>query len=141
MAVDKEYVAREQRNRGELQVLIQDKVWRAPLKDGAPLANGERPYVDIVLEFQSAVDRRMAWRMADCLHALRLNQRENGVAERRFGIRTAKRLSELLGSVAADRLAEVGDWMLAGETDDELLEHMGSLPGNHPVPGHTNNCA
>ena len=82
VAVDKEYVAREQRNRGELQALIQDRVWRAPLKDGAPLANGERPYVDIVLEFQSAVDRRMAWRMADCLHALRLNQRESGVAER-----------------------------------------------------------
>ena len=82
VAVDKEYVAREQRNRAELQALVQDKVWRAPLKDGARLRNGERPYVDIALEFQSEVDRRMAWRMADYLHALRLNQRESGVAER-----------------------------------------------------------
>ena len=256
VAVDKEYVAREQRNRGELQALIQDKVWRAPLKDGAPLANGERPYVDIVLEFQSAVDRRMAWRMADCLHALvdyatlaaerdlfglrlppdgplatlveletappgelarrlrdaflrhpeagsaglrralharvrhmlrrhgldvqelsyyenRLRQaqrggktmptlmeatwdawfeehdaqisaqaREQGLtqgfaegssrmlrrqAERRFGAQTAERLSALLGGVAADRLVEVGDWMLACETGDELLQRAGSL--------------
>lgn len=82
VAVDKEYVAREQRNREALQALVQDKVWRAPLKEGQPLANGERPYVDILLEFQSEVDRRMAWRMADYIHALRLNQRDSGVEER-----------------------------------------------------------
>ena len=79
---DKEYVGREQRNRRELEALVQDKVWRAPLRDGEPLANGGRPYVDVLLEFQSEVDRTMAWRMADYLHALRLNQRESGVAER-----------------------------------------------------------
>ena len=81
-AVDKEYVAREQRNRDALQALIQDKVWRAPIKDAEPLANGERPYVDILLEFQADVDPRMAWRMADYIHALRLNQRESGVEQR-----------------------------------------------------------
>ena len=81
-AVDKEYVAREQRNREALQALIQDKVWRAPIKDAEPLANGERPYVDILLEFQADVDPRMAWRMADYIHALRLNQRESGVEQR-----------------------------------------------------------
>ena len=81
-AVDKEYVAREQRNRKALQALIQDKVWRAPVDNAEPLANGERPYVDILMEFQSEVDRRMAWRMADYIHALRLNQRESGVEQR-----------------------------------------------------------
>ena len=81
-AVDKEYVAREQRNREALQALIQDKVWRAPIKDAEPLANGERPYVDILLEFQADIDPRMAWRMADYIHALRLNQRESGVEQR-----------------------------------------------------------
>ena len=63
-------------------MLVQDKVWRAPVKDGEPLANGERAYVDILLEFQADVDRRMAWRMANYIHALRLNQREAGVEER-----------------------------------------------------------
>ena len=81
-AVDKEYVAREQRDRSALQALIQDKVWRAPIKEGRPLANGERPYVDILLEFQADIDRHMAWRMADYIHALRLNQRESGVEQR-----------------------------------------------------------
>ena len=81
-AVDKEYIAHERRDRATLQGLIQDKVWRAPFKEGEPLANGERPYVDILLEFQSDVDRLMAWRMADYIHALRLNQRESGVEER-----------------------------------------------------------
>ena len=51
VAVDKEYVAREQRNREALQALVQDKVWRAPVKEGQPLANGERPYMDILLEY------------------------------------------------------------------------------------------
>ena len=82
VAVDKEYVAREQRNRAVLRALIQDKVWRAPIKDAEPLANGERPYVDILMEFQAGVDPRMAWRMADYIHALRLNQRESGVEQR-----------------------------------------------------------
>ena len=81
-AVDKEYVAREQRDRSALQALIQDKVWRAPITEGEPLANGERPYVDILLEFQSTVERHMAWRMAEYIHALRLNQRESGVEQR-----------------------------------------------------------
>ena len=45
----------------------------------------------------------------------------------RFGARTADRLSGLLRSVDADRLDEVGDWMLACETADELLERVRTL--------------
>ena len=67
--------------------------------------------------------------------------REQGLAEgtmrtlrrmavARFGARTADRLSALLRSVAADRLDEVGDWMLACETADELLERVRALGGN-----------
>ena len=37
VAVDKEYVAREQRNREALQALVQHKVWRVPVKEGQPL--------------------------------------------------------------------------------------------------------
>ena len=89
--MDKEYVAREQRNRDALQALIQDKVWRAPVKDAEPLANGQRLYVDVLLEFQADVDPRMAWRMADYVHWLRQNQRESGVTEREGGCRTCWR--------------------------------------------------
>ena len=64
--------------------------------------------------------------------------REQGLAEgamrtlrrmavARFGARTADRLSALLRSVDADRLDEVGDWMLACETDEELLDRVRTL--------------
>ena len=64
--------------------------------------------------------------------------REQGLAEgamrtlrrqavARFGARTADRLSALLRSVDASRLDEVGDWMLACETADELLERVRGL--------------
>ena len=45
----------------------------------------------------------------------------------RFGARTADQLSTLLRSVDADRLDEVGDWMLACETADELLTRVWAL--------------
>ena len=64
--------------------------------------------------------------------------REQGLAEgakrtlrrqavARFGAGTADRLSALLRSIDADRLEDVGDWMLACETADELLERVRTL--------------
>ena len=64
--------------------------------------------------------------------------REQGLAEgtmrtlrrqavARFGARTADQLSTLLRAVDADRLDEVGDWMLACETADELLARVWAL--------------
>ena len=52
------------------------------------------------------------------------------MAVARFGASTADRLSALLRSVDADRLDEVGDWMLACETADELLERVRALGMN-----------
>ena len=57
---------------------IGDKVWRAERKDGAPLANGRRPCVNILFEFQSEPDPDMAWRMHEYLYLLELNQRDIG---------------------------------------------------------------
>ena len=57
---------------------IGDHVWRVERRDGAALANGRRPYVNILLEFQSAPDPDMAWRMHEYLYLLELNQRDIG---------------------------------------------------------------
>ena len=57
---------------------IGDNVWRAERRDGAPLANGRRPYVNILFEFQSKPDPDMAWRMHEYLYLLELNQRDIG---------------------------------------------------------------
>ena len=55
------------------------------------------------------------------------------LAVARFGARTAERLSALLHNVDADRLDDVGDWMLACETGDELLERVRTLGRDGPV--------
>ena len=49
------------------------------------------------------------------------------LAVARFGAMTADRLTALLRSVDIDHLDEVGDWMLACETADELLERVRGL--------------
>ncbi len=51
----------------------------------------------------------------------------------RFGAQTAGRLSTLLRSVDVDRLDDVGDWMLACETGDELLDRVRALGRDGPV--------
>ena len=79
------------------------------------------------------------------VHAQGLAQgRQEGLAEgamrtfrrqafARFGAQTAGRLSTLLRLVEVDRLDDVGDWMLACETGDELLERVRALGRDGPV--------
>ena len=58
---------------------IGDKAWRVERRDGAPLADGRRPHVNVLLEFQSETDADMAWRMHEYLYLLELNQRDIGL--------------------------------------------------------------
>ena len=72
-----EYIGPELYNR------IGDMLWRMEFKDGSPLggpplANGERPCLLILFEFQSAVDPDMAWRMHEYVYLLQRHQRSNG---------------------------------------------------------------
>ena len=58
-------------------------LWRVEFKDGSPLggpplANGERPCLLVLFEFQSAVDPDMAWRMHEYVYLLQRHQRSNG---------------------------------------------------------------
>ena len=62
-----------------LRSRIGDKAWRVERRDGAPLADGRRPYLLILLEFQSEMDADMAWRMLEYLYLLELNQRDIGL--------------------------------------------------------------
>ena len=47
---------------------IGDKAWRVERRDGAPLADGRRPHVNVPLEFQSETDLDMAWRTHEYLY-------------------------------------------------------------------------
>ena len=72
-----EYIGSELYNR------IGDMLWRMEFKDGSPLggpplANGGRPCLLILFEFQSAVDPDMAWRMHEYVYLLQRHQRSNG---------------------------------------------------------------
>ena len=58
---------------------IGDKAWRVERRDGALLADGRRPYLVVLLEFQSETDADMAWRMHEYLYLLELNQRDIGL--------------------------------------------------------------
>ena len=67
----------------DLQHRIGDMVWRVEFKpDGPlgdrPLANGERPYLLILFEFQSSVDHDMAWRMHEYVYLLHRHLRHGG---------------------------------------------------------------
>ena len=57
---------------------VGDNLWRVERRDGPPLANGRRPYINILFEFQSAPDPDMAWRMHEYLYLLELSQRDIG---------------------------------------------------------------
>ena len=61
---------------------IGDKAWRVERCDGTPLADGRRPYLVVLLEFQSESDANMAWRMHEYLYLLELNQRDIGLPEK-----------------------------------------------------------
>ena len=58
---------------------IGDKAWRVERRDGAPLADGRRPYLLVLLEFQAEADADMAWRIHEYLYLLELNQRDIGL--------------------------------------------------------------
>ena len=58
-------------------------LWRVEFREGSllggpPLDNGERPYLLVLFEFQSAVDPDMAWRMHEYVYLLQRHQRGNG---------------------------------------------------------------
>ena len=67
----------------DLHHRIGDMLWRVEFREGSllggpPLANGERPYLLVLFEFQSAVDPDMAWRMHEYVYLLQRHQRGNG---------------------------------------------------------------
>ena len=67
----------------DLHHRIGDMLWRIEFREGSPLggpllANGERPYLLVLFEFQSAVDPDMAWRMHEYVYLLQRHQRGNG---------------------------------------------------------------
>ena len=70
-ALDKEHLTAAARTR------LQDKLHRVEHRTGA-LRNGRRPYLLVLLEFQSRRDRHMAWRMRDYLHLVESGLRETG---------------------------------------------------------------
>ncbi len=79
-----ELVRRSQEYVGsDLHHRIGDMVWRVEFKPGSPsggppLANGERPCLLILFEFQSGVDPDMAWRMHEYVYLLHRHLRHNG---------------------------------------------------------------
>ena len=67
----------------DLHHRIGDMVWRVEFKPGSPsggppLADGERPHLLILFEFQSTVDPDMAWRMHEYVYLLHRHLRHNG---------------------------------------------------------------
>ena len=74
-SLDKEHLT------GLARTRLQDKLWRVELRTGA-LKNGRRPYILVLLEFQSRHDPDMAWRMRDYLHLVESDLRETGTLER-----------------------------------------------------------
>ena len=67
----------------DLHHRIGDMLWRVEFREGSllggpPLANGERPYLLVLFEFQSAVDPDMAWRMHEYVYLLQRHRRGNG---------------------------------------------------------------
>ena len=67
----------------DLHHRIGDMLWRVEFREGSPLGgppldNGERPYLLVLFEFQSAVDPDMAWRMHEYVYLLQRHQRGNG---------------------------------------------------------------
>ena len=74
-SLDKEHLTASNLSR------LQDQLRRVEFKEGV-LKNGRRPYVLVLLEFQSRHDPDMAWRMRDYLHLVESDLRETGTLER-----------------------------------------------------------
>ena len=64
---------------------------------------------------EQGLERGIAQGRADLLRHL---------AERRFGAEAAGQLAGLLAGMNADRLIEVGDWMIECRTASELLDRL-----------------
>ena len=67
----------------DLHHRLGDMVWRVEFGPGSPaggasLANGERPYLLVLFEFQSGVDPDMAWRMYEYVYLLHRHLRHSG---------------------------------------------------------------
>ena len=74
-SLDKEHLTASNLSR------LQDQLRRVEFKAGA-LKDGRRPYVLVLLEFQSRHDPDMAWRMREYLHLVESDLREAGTLER-----------------------------------------------------------
>ena len=70
---------------GALEQRYGDMIWRVPFKTGA-LKDGTRPYLLVLLEFQSSVDRNMHKRMRNYGLMLRERLVADGTAEREGGL-------------------------------------------------------
>ena len=70
---------------GALEQRYGDMIWRVPFKTGA-LKDGTRPYLLVLLEFQSSVDRNMPRRMRNYGLMLRERLVADGTAEREGGL-------------------------------------------------------
>ena len=64
---------------------VGDMAWRVRFREGT-LANGERPYLLVLVEFQSTVDREMAKRVREYTELLRGRLLRNGAPEREGGL-------------------------------------------------------
>ena len=70
---------------GALEQRYGDMIWRVPFKTGA-LKDGTRPYLLVLLEFQSTVNRNMPRRMRNYGLMLRERLVADGTAEREGGL-------------------------------------------------------
>ena len=70
---------------GALEQRYGDMIWRVPFKTGA-LKDGSRPYLLVLLEFQSTVNRNMPRRMRNYGLMLRERLVADGTAEREGGL-------------------------------------------------------
>lgn len=64
---------------------VGDMIWRVRFREGT-LDNGEKPYLLVLIEFQSTVDRGMAERVREYTELLRGRLLRNGAPEREGGL-------------------------------------------------------
>ena len=65
-----------------LRKRIGDMAWTVEFKWDEPLDDGGQPYLAVLLEFQSRVDRNMAWRVSEYAHLLHRELHRSGVYRR-----------------------------------------------------------
>ena len=61
---------------------IGDMAWTLEFAAGGPLDDGGRPYLAVLLEFQSQVDWNMAWRVSEYAHLLHRELQHSGAYRR-----------------------------------------------------------